>query len=368
MHLFRHRSLPTTSSTPHPPDRNLREPHVSSSYSLSPTNEVQLSPRSSSGSLAWSESASDQDAPKTPPPQTRVNEDMDTVKDLPGGSADFNDSTKRRPRSASTQLIGRTPEDIKRIIGDGETGTKLIERYCCGGGCCFMETVPSDTESSNFVPIVLPNNEAFRSLQLKLGRFGLDTELTNVPSLPQTTISFGPPPLSGPKRETHVDRHPPKFVQPHPPYDVFAAPVHHVRELTRPGAVKRTFHFDLDITDYPEEGGVDFKVGGAIGICPPNAPEIVEDIFDALGVPNFVRSKTVTLKTTGGRWPTIWGEEKARELVTTRRELLTWCSDIQSSPPTKPLLRLMAEYADAKNEKKILEYLTSAQGQAAFCE
>jgi sulfite reductase alpha subunit-like flavoprotein len=28
----------------------------------------------------------------------------------------------------------------------------------------------------------------------------------------------------------------------------------------------------------------------------------------------------------------------------------------------------MAEYADAKNEKKILEYLTSAQGQAAFCD
>lgn len=57
-----------------------------------------------------------------------------------------------------------------------------------------------------------------------------------------------------------------------------------------------------------------------------------------------------------------------RELVTTRRELLTWTVDIQSSPPTKPLLRLMAEYADATNEKKILMYLASAEGQASFCD
>ncbi|KAK5058204.1 hypothetical protein LTR16_010521, partial [Cryomyces antarcticus] len=42
--------------------------------------------------------------------------------------------------------------------------------------------------------------------------------------------------------------------------------------------------------------------------------------------------------------------------------------DLQSTPPTKPLLRLLAEYAEAKNEKQILLYLSSAQGQAAFCD
>ena len=293
---------------------------------------------------------------------------MDSIKDLPSSALEFSSNNKKRPRRASTQLIAQTPEDIKRIIGDGETGTKLIERYCCGGGCCLMETLAPDTKSPNFVPVVLPDNEAFRSLQLKLGAFSLDTELTNVTLLPPTLVSFDPLPSAESKYESTVDRHPPKYVQPHPPYDVFAAPVYHARELTKPGAIKRTFHFDLDITDYPEEGGVDFKVGGAIGICPPNAPEIVDDIFNALGVPAFVRDKIVTLKTNGGRWPTIWGDDKPRELVTTRRELLTWCSDVQSSPPTKPLLRLMAEHADAKNERKILEYLTSAQGQAAFCE
>ncbi|RII19095.1 hypothetical protein CUC08_Gglean001758 [Alternaria sp. MG1] len=84
--------------------------------------------------------------------------------------------------------------------------------------------------------------------------------------------------------------------------------------------------------------------------------------------PNDIRRILVTLKTQTGRWPTIWGEDQARELVTTRRELLTWCADIQSHPPTKNLLRVLAEYADAPNEKKILTYLCSAQGQAAFCD
>ncbi|KAK3078122.1 hypothetical protein LTS18_008386, partial [Coniosporium uncinatum] len=218
-----------------------------------------------------------------------------------------------------------------------------------------------------FIPVVLPDNDAFRSLQLKLDPLGIETELTQLAPLPPVTIFFEGVP-SDTKHVTTVTEHPPEFVQPHPPYDVFSAPVYHARELTKPGAEKRTYHFDLDVTDYPDEGGVDFKVGGAVGICPPNSTELVDGIFDALGVPKFVRDKQVLLKTSTGRWPTIWGDDKPRELVTTRRELLTWCVDVQSSPPTKPLLRLMAEYADAKNEKKILEYLISAQGQAAFCD
>jgi hypothetical protein len=45
---------------------------------------------------------------------------------------------------------------------------------------------------------------------------------------------------------------------------VFSAKIFNARELTRPGVEKRTGHFELDVTNYPEEGGVDFKVGGAI--------------------------------------------------------------------------------------------------------
>ncbi|KAI5309107.1 hypothetical protein KEM55_004062, partial [Ascosphaera atra] len=115
-------------------------------------------------------------------------------------------------------------------------------------------------------------------------------------------------------------------------------------------------------------GSVDFVVGGAIGMCPANSDEAVDDIFNCLGIPKAARDRKVILHTTGGRWPTIWAAEQPRELLTTRRELLRWCSDIQSNPPTKQLFRLLAEHATAPNEKKILTYLCSAQGQATFCD
>lgn len=231
-----------------------------------------------------------------------------------------------------------------------------------------MKTLPPGTAAADFVPVVIPDNQAFRSLNLRLGPLSLDTELTNIAPLPDVFISFNPVPAAEPKHVTLAQREPPQFVQPHPPYNVFPAPLFHARELTKAGAEKRTFHYDIDVTDYPDEGGVDFKVGGAIGICPPNDTAMVDEVFDALGVPKYVRDKPTLLRTSRGRWPTIWGDDKPRELVTTRRELLTWCCDIQSHPPTKQLLRLLGEYADAPNEKKILMYLASGQGQAAFCE
>ncbi|KAL1896990.1 hypothetical protein Cpir12675_002515 [Ceratocystis pirilliformis] len=161
---------------------------------------------------------------------------------------------------------------------------------------------------------------------------------------------------------------PPSFVQPHPPYHVFPARLHNARELTRNGAEKRTYHFDLDVTNYPDESGVDFRVGGAIGVMAPNETSFVEEIMDILCIPRTLRDKPTLLKTTNGRWPTVWGDEKPRELVTTRRDLLTWCSDVQSYPPTKPMLRLMAEHASDASERRILEYLCSNEGQGVFCE
>lgn len=219
------------------------------------------------------------------------------------------------------------------------------------------------------LPLSLPENDAFRSLDLKLGTLGLDSELFGVVDVPTKTISFEP--LAGQSTSTRQDnmKHPPNFVTPHPPYSVFSAPLFHARELTQPGAEKRTYHFDLDVTDYPTESGdVEFVVGGAIGVCAPNPPELVNAIFDHLAVPKFVRDKQVLMHTSNGRWPTIWGDEQARKLVTTRRELLTWCSDVQSYSPTKALLRLLAEHADNEHEKKILTYLSAAQGQASFCD
>ncbi|KAF2134692.1 hypothetical protein P153DRAFT_362436 [Dothidotthia symphoricarpi CBS 119687] len=365
-------NIPTT-ATSHPNDPIPSEPPHIPQLTLRPTQsqpESQLeqhSPKSSGESIPWSSQSSDgSEAPMTPntEPDQAVDEVVDKLQDLPTAAVNF--TGQARPRRASTTLISDSPSEIRRILGEGEEATKLISS-CCGGGCCLLKTLAPDTSSPNYVPVVVPDNDAFRSLNLRLGPLALDTPLTKTTDLPPVNMSLEPF-AKGVDFVSEVHKTPPKYVQPHPPYQVYSAPLYHARELTKPGAEKRTIHFDIDVTDYPDEGGVDFKVGGAIGICPPNSQDMVDDLFDILCIPKFARDKPVTLKTQTGRWPTIWGEDQPREMLTTRRELLTWCADIQSNPPTKNLLRVMAEYATAPNEKKILEYLCSAQGQAAFCD
>ncbi|OAL51869.1 hypothetical protein IQ07DRAFT_598664 [Pyrenochaeta sp. DS3sAY3a] len=363
--------IPTT-ATSHPDDPIPSEPHQIPQLTLRPSRSQSqpehTSPKSSGESILWSTNSSDDsEAPMTPvtEPDHAVDEIIDKLQDLPAAAVSL--PGQARPRRASTTLISDSPTDIRRILGEGETATKLISQ-CCGGGCCLLKTLAPDASSTGFVPVVIPDNDAFRSLKLQLGPLSLDSQLTDTTPMPPVIMSFEALPSKQVDHVSQVHKMPPKFVQPHPPYDVYSAPLYHARELTKPGAEKRTIHFDIDVTDYPDEGGVDFKVGGAIGICPPNSQALVDELLDVLCIPKFARDKAVTLKTTTGRWPTIWGEDQARELITTRRELLTWCADIQSNPPTKNLLRVMAEYADAPNEKKILTYLCSAQGQAAFCD
>ena len=242
-------------------------------------------------------------------------------------------------------------------------------KVCCGGGCCFPNGPTSQTNIINGKPVLVPANDAFNSLGISLGALSMETELTNITDLPEPVMTFEPLRTGTSNFHSTVHAHPPSFVTPHPPYSVFSSKVHHARELTKAGAEKRTYHFDLDVSDYPAEGGdVDFVVGGAIGVCAPNSDEVVDEIFMALGVLTFVRDQPIRLITKGGRWPTIWGEEESRELITTRRELLTWCADVQSFPPTKQLLRVLAEYAEDPIEQKVLLFLSSAQGQAAFCD
>ncbi|CAJ2508097.1 Uu.00g092830.m01.CDS01 [Anthostomella pinea] len=300
-----------------------------------------------------------------------------------------------RRRRASTRLIAQSAADIQRITG--ESTQQLINR-CCGGGCCMNSQKKKQGIEYERVP--LPDNDAFRSLNLKIDE--IPTVLTSITDLPEQTaflekpirrvsttpsptdsgISLGNDANTNPDNSVTLEKsfenmaleeldtsiQPPSFVQPHPPYHVFPAKIHNTRELTRPGAEKRTFHFDIDVTDYPDEGGLDFKVGGAIGVSAPNDTAAVDDVLDLLSVPRFIRDKPVLLRTARGRWPTVWGDDKARELVTTRRDLLTWCSDIQSYPPTKPLLRILAEHANDPNEKKILMFLCSGEGQGVFCD
>ncbi|KAL9057890.1 MAG: hypothetical protein Q9206_002168 [Seirophora lacunosa] len=360
-----HTCCPET-ATSHPHDPIPLEPKEIPQITFPSVDNRQAS-QSSVDSITYTPSSTPE-SPLTPAtePEPQVDDLLEELKDE--GTFEITPAPPRERRSSS-KPITVNPEKVKNLLGEGASNASLIDKVCCGEGCCKLQALEEDPESSNHLPVLVPDNDAFRSLQLKLGPLSLESKLTKTLDLSAPVVSFAP--LSNPNLpyESSVHKNPPKFVTPHPPYEVFPAKVHHARELTKPGAEKKTYHFDLDITDYPEESGtVDFVVGGAIGVCAPNDDKIVDELFDLLGVLRHLRDKPVTLKTTGGRWPTIWGDEAPRELTTTRRELLTWCSDLQSYPPTKPLLRLLAEYAEAPNEKKILMYLSSAQGQAAFCD
>lgn len=272
------------------------------------------------------------------------------------------------PAPVPAQLFKVGFSDPLHVIDDS-SATNLIQGKCCGGGCCRLPSgAPSPVRSPSLSTFDVPNNAAFSSLKLKLSPLSSRSRLSGITPLPVKNISLE----SADPSVNHVSTactHPPKFVTPHSPHEVFAAKIDNTRELTGPGAPKRTYHFDLDVTDYPAEGGgVDFRVGGAIGVQAPNDYQTVDAIFDLLDVQVAERDVPVVLKTQGGRWPTIWGHDEPRSLVTTRRELLTWTVDIQSYRPTKDLLRLLAEYATDEDQKTILLYLCAKQGQAAFCE
>ncbi|KAJ9654176.1 hypothetical protein H2198_006740 [Neophaeococcomyces mojaviensis] len=364
-------ALPHT-ATCHPENPIPEDP--SHPQSVSTTASVSQSVGSSLNTTYSHEDASDIDtSPSTP--ITDYQDSDASVQDVPTKQHGEGPTRKRR---ASTMLVSQDTADSRLFLGKtpGSATMEMIQKACCGGGCCMLRELNSQPDLGTYTPINVPENNAYTSLNLRLnGPLGLESQLTELVELPEKTVSFESLGTSSPtqadmqKTESRSDKHPPNFVKPHPPYEVYSAKLYHARELTRPGAEKRTFHFDIDVTDYPEEGGdVDFRVGGAIGVCAPNDPKMVDQLLDRLGVPKFIRDKPVLLKTTKGRWPTIWGEDEARELVTTRRELLTWCADIQSYPPTKVLFRLLAEYASDRHEKQILLYISSAQGQASFCD
>lgn len=354
-----HQRIPT-SSTSHPHEPIPEEPQYSAQDVSAP--RIIASSSVSTASVHSFDSASESDlvpgTPTTPPQLFSSEEESDHSLD--------GDATPRQRRRASTKLIASGPADVRRIIG--QDGTQYIGKICCGGGCCWMNEIPPASASS--APLVTPPaNDVYTSLGIKTNQLTLESTLSATAELPEQIVSFSNVESGHAKTQETLDTHAPRYVTPHPPYSVYSSQLFHARELTKPGAEKRTYHFDLDVTDYPDEvEGVDFRVGGAIGVCAPNDAGLVDEIFDALGVPGFVRDRRVLLHTSKGRWPTIWGDDQPRSLETTRRELLTWCSDVQSYAPTKQILRVLAEHALDPAERKILMYLSSAQGQAAFCD
>ncbi|KAK9453042.1 hypothetical protein V1511DRAFT_506361 [Dipodascopsis uninucleata] len=251
---------------------------------------------------------------------------------------------------------------------------------CCGGGCCRSGCGPTE----NSVPIVtkinetsLPNNIAFKSLRLPEDKIRRHQKLTGVQELGESNVEIEydlrdtkneEPALA---KEAHITsaHMPPSFVTPHPPFQVHSIPVTAARMLTSENAPKRTYHFDLDVTNYPDEiEGVDFRVGGAVGICPPIDSSIIAEILERLRISDAEADRTIILTTKSGRWPTIWGDDKPRKLRSSIRELLTWTVDVNNDIISKDLLRLLAAYATSEGEKLVLLWLCSFQGQSTFCD
>ncbi len=123
-----------------------------------------------------------------------------------------------RKRRASTVLISKGPVDVRRVLSPVlGAETKEVEGGCCGGGCCFLNILEKDPAKLESSPVVIPSNDAFNSLHLKLGPLSLDTELTKLIDLPPETVSFKPLTSEYKPAESRVRNHPPKFVTPHHP-------------------------------------------------------------------------------------------------------------------------------------------------------
>ncbi|KAK9363815.1 hypothetical protein V1504DRAFT_400404 [Lipomyces starkeyi] len=304
--------------------------------------------------------------------------------DLPDSSRIESDiiessSSPRRPRARIPTLgTDFTRAFTSLAIADPQLDADEVDSECCGGGCCFVSTSTMTPDPSSlsgtpppspFAGSDFPKTRAFDSLRLPLFKIMRSPRLLSVAMLPLSNIDILWSATAGDENTHRFDHfQAPGYLKPHFPYNVHNVPVLAARLLTGPEAVKRTYHFDLDVTNYPDEmAGVDFRVGGAVGICPPNDPILVEDIFRRLGIMERVSNLEITLVTKGGRWPTIWGEDKPRRLRTSMREILTWTVDLNNGVFSKNLLRVLAEYNCNRSECMVLSWLCSRQGQSTFC-
>ncbi|GKT95048.1 LOW QUALITY PROTEIN: FAD binding domain-containing protein [Colletotrichum tofieldiae] len=188
-----------------------------------------------------------------------------------------------RRRRASTRLIAQSPADIQRITG--ESTAQLIQR-CCGGGCCMK--LGAKKEGLEYESIPFPDNDAYKSLALKIG--DIPTKLTSIADLPEQTVFFEPVPRPAATASSPADSAISLGPDARENKDADLAAVQsQLKDFTLegidttkeppdtcsrtpvscPGAEKRTYHFDLDITSYPGEEDMDFRVGGAIGVMAP---------------------------------------------------------------------------------------------------
>ena len=335
-------------------------------------------------------------------PRTRARR-LSFLQKSEGGAVHINASTQTAPtRHVHTAAHGHVAERTVEIhnLSSGEDAIETVEAMESGTTCAACcDTIAPDVDTILRVSMIedfdarleaLQQNPALRALQLDLTGFSNGQRLTSVFSLPPATLSFETEPLSPPAtppsstggiastddglpsamrqlRVAPAHVHPPNFVQPHPPHQVFSAPIIGAHRMTGDGASKRVYHMSIDVSEYPLLPGEHWLVGGSFGMCAANDDATVHDLLTTLGETIDGATQTGTLRTSGGRWPTVWGDEQPRTLQTSKYELLKWCSDISSSPIKKSILRVLAEYASDPLERQILFYLVSRQGQDSFC-
>ncbi|EPX70611.1 FAD binding protein [Schizosaccharomyces octosporus yFS286] len=245
----------------------------------------------------------------------------------------------------------------KRFLG--HISYHLSQGKCLSGSSLSASNLLPSFFSVNEQLQTLLRNPAFQHLHIKLDELNYDECFSTQNTAPKKKVSFTPstvnfasldPLLS----DSPTTPHPPSFVQPHPPFHVFAAPILNVRTLTNPGAIKRTYNVTLDISKYPLKEGSDWKIGGSFGVMPPNPDNEIFRLAHLLNVPLNELYDPKTLHTSGGRWPTIWGEEKPRSLEISIYHVLKWCSDFLSRPPSKDFYRLLAKHSKNPIEHHIL--------------
>jgi len=144
------------------------------------------SPQSSVQSFEYSDSSSESEAPGTPQTDFQVDETSDQLKK---DETIADPLTHPRRRRASTKLISQNSDDVKKLLGVAGSGTELIQKECCGGGCYFLNVLKDERFSVSFRPVLTPDNDAFESLQLKLGALSLETKLTATVEVPPQNIS-----------------------------------------------------------------------------------------------------------------------------------------------------------------------------------
>ncbi|ORY81459.1 hypothetical protein BCR37DRAFT_380366 [Protomyces lactucae-debilis] len=282
-------------------------------------------------------------------------------------------------------------ETLIQTLSHGESHTEVLVNTqegstcaaCCSGVTFDLDSIVRlpDIEGWQGKLADLQKNPAFKALKIDLIGFEPGAKLTSVPALPKQSITLEPaqsppsPPVS-PQRDNSTNGqssalsslvHPPDYLQPHPPHKVFSAPILDAHRMTKDGASKRVYHMSIDVSEYPLGPGEQWLVGGSFGVCTANDEESINAVLRACGESLESAKQPILLKTQGGRWPTVWGDEEARSLKTTKADILRWCSDISASPIKKTALRLLAAHTRDPLEQQVLLFLSARQGQAAFC-